>query len=184
MIPGSLARRYARALLGLADGPAGRDRFAKDMDAFAALVQQHDADDRPLVDTLAADRFPLSQRRSVLDTICRRLNTDPTVVKFLAYVLERRRMDGVVQMARAYGKLADDDAKRVRAQVTSARPLGAEAIARLKEALERATGKQVVMETAVDPDLIGGVTTKVGSYVLDGSIRASLDNIRSSLAAG
>jgi ATP synthase F1 delta subunit len=120
----------------------------------------------------------------VLDTICRRLNTDATVVKFLAYVLKRGRMDGVVQMARAYRKLADDDAKRVRALVTSARPLGAEAIARLKEALERATGKQVVMETAVNPELIGGVTTKVGSYVLDGSIRASLDNIRSSLAAG
>jgi F-type H+-transporting ATPase subunit delta len=184
VIPGALARRYARALIGLAKDPAARDRFAKDMDAVATLVQQPDTNDRPLLYTLAAEHFPPSERRAVLETLCRRLGTDPTVVKFLAYVLKRKRMDGVVQIARAYEKLADDAAARVRAQITSARPLGTEATAKLKQALERATGKQVVLETAVDPELIGGVATKVGSYVLDGSIRASLDNLRSSLAAG
>jgi F-type H+-transporting ATPase subunit delta len=184
VIPGTLARRYARALIGLAKDPAARDRFARDITAFAALVQQRDRDDRPLVAALAADRFPLSERQALLETMCKRLGTDPTVVKFLAYVLQRRRMDGAVQIARAYEKLADDAAKRVRAQVTSARPLGTEATAKLKQALERATGLQVVMETAVDPELIGGVRTMVGSYVLDGSIRASLDNLRSSLAEG
>jgi len=189
MIPGSLARRYARALLGLAQGAAQRDKLAKDLDAFAALCRTPDADGKLVLSVLASDRFPIAERKRLIDSFLRRLSggvaggagADPLLGKFLHYVLERGRMEGVVEIARAYRRMADDAAGRIDAHITSAAPLSPEALAKLKQALERATGKQIIATTAVDPGLIGGVIAKVGSTVVDGSVRSALAQIKSSL---
>lgn len=184
MIPGSLARRYARALFGLAQNPAQRDKFAKDMDGIAELVQQRDVQNTPLLTVLATERFPLEQRTKLLEAIARRVAPDPMVMKFLRHVLQRQRIDGVPEMARAYRKMADNAAGRVAAEITSAAPLAPEALARIKKALQDATGKQIIATTAVDPELIGGVVTKVGGYVVDGSVRASLASLAATLKGG
>ena len=181
MIPGSLARRYARALFGLAPNPAQRDKFAKDMDGLAELVRQKDTQGTPLLTVLATERFPLEQRTKVLEAIARRVSPDPMVLKFLRHVLAKGRIDGLPEMARAYRKMADDAAGRVAAEIVSATPLAPDALARIKKALEDATGKQIIATTAVDPELIGGVVTKVGGYVVDGSVRASLASLASTL---
>jgi F-type H+-transporting ATPase subunit delta len=69
----------------------------------------------------------------------------------------------------------------VRARVTSAEPLGQAVLDRVRRALEQRTGKQVVVETAVDPDLIGGVVARVGDLILDGSVRTQLADLRAKL---
>lgn len=181
MIPGSLARRYARALLGLAETPAQRDRFADDMTKLAQLARQRDVNNISVLTTLSADRYPLSERRKLLETLARRVGADAMVTKFVVHVLERGRIAGLLQIDRAYRKMADEAAGRVLAHATSAKPLGPDAVAKLKRALEQATGKQVILETNVDPELIGGVVTRVGSYVLDGSVRSQLESLRTSL---
>ncbi|HLT35576.1 MAG TPA: F0F1 ATP synthase subunit delta, partial [Enhygromyxa sp.] len=79
--------------------------------------------------------------------------------------------------------LADEAAGRIRATVKSATALDPAAQTRIKSALESATGKQVLLETAVDPELIGGLVAHVGSFTLDRSVRTSLDKLRSSLHA-
>jgi F-type H+-transporting ATPase subunit delta len=184
MIPGALARRYARALLGLASNPQQRDKLAKDLDAFAALCRSQDADGRMVISVLASERFPAAERKRLVDTFLRRLGADPLLGKFLHYVLERGRFVGVPDIARAYRRLADEAAGRLDAHITSAAPLPPEALARLKQALERATGKQIITTTAVDPELIGGVVAKVGSTVVDGSVRSALAQLKSSLRGG
>ncbi|MEM6994717.1 MAG: ATP synthase F1 subunit delta [Myxococcota bacterium] len=181
MIPGSLARRYARALLGLANSAPQRDKFAKDMDAIADLAGQKDVQGTPLITILGTERFPLAQRSKVLDSLARRVGADPMVVKFLQYVLKRGRIDGTIAIARSFRTMVDDVAGRMNAEITSAAPLAPDAVAKIKAALSQATGKQIVATTAVDPDLIGGVVTKVGSFVIDGSVRASLSQLRTSL---
>lgn len=184
MISGSLARRYARALLGLAKSPAQRDKFAKDLEAFAELVEQKDEVDRPVSATLAADRFTISDRKKLIDALTRRIGADPTVTKFLHVVLERDRISGTTEIARAYRRMADDVAERVNAEITSAAPLPPDAVAKIKTALEKATGKQIVATTSTDPELIGGVVAKVGSYVVDGSVRTALAQMRTALSGG
>ena len=181
MTPGPLARRYARALLGLASSPAQRDRFDKDMAAFAEVVAMRDSNGIQVLAVLTNDRFPLSQRQGVVDGILRKLGADAMTGKFLAYVLKRGRMDGVGQIARAYRRLADEAAGRVRATITAARPLNPSDQAALTQALQQATGKQVVATTQVDPEIIGGVVTQIGSYVIDSSVRAHLARMRASL---
>lgn len=182
MMPGSLARRYARALIGLATSGPQRDKLAKDLDAFATLCRTPDADGVPVLTVIASERFPAADRKRLLDTFLRRLGADPLLGKFLQYVLERGRMEGVAEIARAYHRLADEAAGRIDAHITSAAPLPPEALAKIKQALERATGKQVIATTAVDPELIGGVIAKVGSTVVDGSVRSALAHMKSQLS--
>jgi len=181
MIPGSLARRYARALLGLADNGPQRDKIARDLDTFADLCKRQDSYGVPLLTVISSERYSMDERKRVVDGFMRRLGADPILGKFLHYVLERGRAQGVPEIARSYRRMADEAAGRVNAEITSASPLPADALAKITRALEQATGKQVIATTAVDPELIGGVVAKVGSYVVDGSVRSTLAQLKTSL---
>ncbi len=181
MMAGSLARRYARALLGLAPDPVARDKYAKDLGNLAQLLRQDDEAGTNLLTLVAGRRFPLSDRKRLLEALARRVLADAMVIKFLGYVLERDRIGGVPEIARAYLRLADEAAGRQQAEITTATPLAPEAAIRIKSALEKATGKTIVITTKVDPEIIGGVVAKVGSYLIDGSVRANLQRMRASL---
>jgi len=169
MIPGSLARRYARALILLADNAMQREAFARGLGDFAQAMECADGSGSTLGGVLDSERYPLSERHNVLQAVCRRLGVDPTVAAFLRYVLDRGRIGGVEQMARFYNEMADEMAGRLHAA------------AKIKSALERATGKTIILDTSVEPELVGGVVTQVGSVVLDGSVKTQLQNLRNTL---
>jgi len=103
------------------------------------------------------------------------------VQRFVLLLLDRSRIVLLPAIARAYQAMADDHVGRVRAQVTSAEPLTQVALDRVRRSLEQRTGKKVVMETAVDPELIGGLVARVGDLVLDGSVRTQLADLRTKL---
>jgi F-type H+-transporting ATPase subunit delta len=187
MISGSLAKRYARALLQLATTPAIRDRYLQNLADFTAACKTHDPSDPSgeldLIKVLAAGHHSLSSRRTILDMVLGRIGADANVRKFIELVLERGRISGIEQIYLHYRDLADEAAGRIRATVKSATALDPAAQTRIKSALESATGKQVLLETAVDPELIGGLVAHVGSITLDRSVRTSLDKLRSTLHA-
>ncbi len=181
MIPGILARRYARALIELADSPRKRDLFGENLAAVVTATKVDDGRGSSLATILETERYPASQRLAVLDAVCKRLRIDPMVVKFLEYVFERGRIGGIAQMSRFYDQMVDELANRVHAEVRSARPLNQSALGRIKQSLEQATHKTVLLDSTVDPSLIGGLVTKIGSTVIDGSVKKSLQNMRAAL---
>jgi F-type H+-transporting ATPase subunit delta len=181
MIPGSLARRYARALLQLADTPIQREIFGRDLTSFVRSASLEEPGKPSLLTVLDSGAYLVPERRAVLQKVLERMSLDATVQKFLLFVFERGRIAGVPQIAKHYAELADALSGRVHAKLTSARPLPADAINKVKAALERATGKTILLESAVDPELIGGVVTQVGSVVYDGSLKSQLGTIRTSL---
>jgi F-type H+-transporting ATPase subunit delta len=181
VITGSLAKRYARALLELATSPEQVDRFEAQLTELARVCEQPDADGTPLVVTLAAGRYPLSRRQAVVAAVARRLGADPDLIRFLELVVERGRIAGISAIARQYRDLADARAGRVRGRVVAAQPLDPDAVARINAALARATGKHVLLETAVDPSLLGGLRTEIGSYTLDRSVVTQLEDLRAVL---
>lgn len=181
MIPGSLARRYARALLQLAPSPAARDKYAKDLVALAELGRAADENGLTLLAALSSRRFSVADRKKLLEALGRRVGADPMVIKFLAHAIDKDRIVGLPEISRAFLRLSDEAANRVQAEITSAAPMSPDAVSRLQQALATATGKTVVVTTTVDPALLGGVITKVGSYVLDGSLRTQLAQMRESL---
>jgi F-type H+-transporting ATPase subunit delta len=187
MISGSLAKRYARALIELA-GAQQRDKYLQTLADFTATCKAKDPNDPSghasegqLLEVLGAGHHKMSQRKAILAAVLDRLGADATFKKFFELVLERGRISGTEQIYLHYRELADEAAGRVRAKVLSATALDAAATGRIKAALEQATGKQVLLETEVDPELIGGLVAHVGSHTLDRSVRTSLDKLRASL---
>jgi F-type H+-transporting ATPase subunit delta len=186
MISGSLAKRYARALFEIAGTPVQRDRFLQSMAEFTTACKTHDPSDpsgeHDLIKVLAAGHHSLANRRAVLHAVLRRIGADPAVGKFLELVLERGRISGVEQIHLHFRDLTDEAAGRIRATIKIATRLEPRADKRIQSALERATGKTVLLTVEEDPELIGGLVAHVGSFTLDRSVRTSLDKLRASLS--
>ncbi len=181
MIPATLARRYARALLQLADTPMQREIFGRDLSAFVRSAAVPVEGASSLLAVLDFDLHAQSQRRTVLESVLKRMNLDGVVTRFIQLVFERGRIAGLPQILSAFHDMADGLAGRQKATITSAVPLASELLAKLKSALEKVTGKTIVVDSKVDPSLLGGVVAQVGTYVFDGSIRSQLDRMRGAL---
>lgn len=174
---GSVARRYARALFGIGVDAGRFEELGRELGEFAAVW----ADSPELRQTLENPVFKPEQKRAVLQQILPRVAPTPEVQRFVLLLLDRRRIILLPAIARAYQALADEHVGRVRARVTSAEPLTQAALDRVRRSLEQRTGKKVVIDTAVDPELIGGLVARVGDLVLDGSVRTQLEDLRTKL---
>ncbi len=180
MIVGSIARRYAKALLGIGTDNKQFERFGKELDSFAATLNGS----KELQDVLANPSLPLSKRRAIVEGLIKKTRPSPTVQSFLLLLMNRGRISYLPAIAREYQTMADRHAGRVRARVSSAFKLDLATVTRLKKALEEKTSKKVILEQKVDPDLIGGVVAQIGSNVYDGSIRTTLSQMRQTLLEG
>lgn len=176
MVEGSVARRYARALLDLGRESKCVDRFGEDLQRFVDAAQKGN-----LLEVLANPVYTQAERRGVLDTVLPSANLDGTVVNFLRLLLDKNRFGALTAITQAYGELADQEAGRVRAVVTSATKLNKTELERVRKALSEATGRTVVVEAVVDPTLLGGMTARVGGRVYDASLRTRLERLQLSL---
>jgi F-type H+-transporting ATPase subunit delta len=174
---GSVARRYARALFGMGVDSGKFEQLGRELGELAELW----GTSPELRQALENPVFAAGEKRAVLEKLLPRVTPTPEVQRFVLLLLERRRIVLLPAIARAYQDMADAHLGRVRAQVTSAEPLAAPALDRVRKALEQRTGKQVIVETSVDPDLIGGVVARVGDLILDGSVRTQLADLRARL---
>jgi len=177
VIRGGVARRYARALMGIGVDRGNYEALGRGLQSVADAVAQS----RELRETLANPIFPESQRRAVVEALLARLAVDRAVRALLLMLLQRGRIGDAPDVAREFRVLADRQAGRVRAEVTSPRPMDAGQVAQLTQALGRATGKAVVLEQRVDAALLGGVRVKVGSMLYDGSLSSRLQEARETL---
>jgi F-type H+-transporting ATPase subunit delta len=174
---GSVARRYARALFGIGVDAGNFEALGQEIGELAGLWSSSPE----LRQTMENPIFKPSEKRAVLEQLLPRVTPSPQVQRIVLLLLERRRIVLLPAIARAYRDLADAHTGRVRAKLTSAAPIGPAALDRVRRSLEARTGKQVILETAVDPGLIGGVVARVGDLVLDGSLATQLDDLRQKL---
>ena len=179
MIIGSISRRYAKAIMGIGIDTQKYEIFGKELETFSALL-----DHKELQDALANPSIVMSQRKAILEALIKRLHPSETVRHFLLLLMDRSRINALPGICREYQALADKHAGRMRAKVTSAQKLDLAMVSRLKAALEKKTGKKIILEQATDSELIGGLVTQLGSTVFDGSIRTSLEQMRNSLLQG
>jgi len=177
MISGSIARRYAKALFGLA---VEQGRVEAWSDALVAL--QAAVDGSPdLQDVLSNPVYSRDQRREIVRRLAAALSLDADPSNLLLLLGDRNRLAYLAAIVRTFRDLADTKLGRVRAQVTTAVPLDAAAEKALADKLAVATRTQVLVERAVDPALLGGVVARVGSLVFDGSLRSQLEAMRREL---
>ena len=177
MISGSIARRYAKALLSLGLEQRSYEQFGQELDRLMATV----ASSKDLRTVLDSPVFQLSQRKAVLGEILKRLGVSKTVEHFAQLVLDHNRFPAMASIAREMRNLVDEQAGRVRAQVTSAKPLREPEAQRIQTALAKKTGKQVILERKEDASLLGGIVVQIGDVVYDGSVKNQLSRIKEQL---
>jgi F-type H+-transporting ATPase subunit delta len=172
-----VARRYAQALLELGVEQGNLDKLVDELTSVAnAWNTSHElrnALENPLVSHAA--------KRSVMGELSEQIGATPTTRHALALLVDRRRTKALPYVARTLRELADARKGILRAEVTSAVPLGDAYYARLQAQLEKMTGKRVVVDSVVDPSLIAGVVTRLGDRIFDGSLRTRLQSLKDSL---
>jgi F-type H+-transporting ATPase subunit delta len=168
------ANRYAKALIDVLY-PDKAEAGLQQLQSFSALLKEQ-PDARRFFENpaLAGDR-----RKRLLKEISGALGFDRRVANFVDLLIDRNRLPILDELIDAYQRFLDERLGIVRARVTAARSLDVAQQRELGAKLEKITGKQVRMEVAVDPSLIGGVIAQVGSTVYDGSIRQQLQAFKS-----
>lgn len=180
MIPGKISKRYAKALMELCDEDKSHDKVNRDLSAF---LQTFNASTE-LQNSLRNPSVPNSAKRGLVEQICHKLGFGTLSRNFVNVLLDRSRIEYLEIILTQFQQSMDARAGRIRAYVTSAVVLGPDEVERIRRALAKNPGvTHVTIETEVDPSLLGGVITKVGNTIFDGSVKNRLAAIREHLTA-
>lgn len=175
--PGGLAARYAAALFELADERKALDEVASDLKTLHAMI----ADSEDLRRLLRSPVLTRAEQSKAMTALLTQSGTGELVRRFVGLVAQNRRLFVLPQMIQAF---LDELALRrgeVSAEVVSALPLDAAQTSAVTEALRRAVGGKVAVTTKTDPSLIGGLVVKVGSRLVDSSIKTKLARLQLSM---
>jgi len=123
----------------------------------------------------------IDERRASIRAIGKSAGWNPMMINLALLLVDKDRMKYVGDIADELDRLVDLHDGNVRATVSTATKLELSQIESIKKALTAMTGKQVILTTEVDPLLIGGVTTRIGDRVLDGSVRTQLNTLRQTI---
>lgn len=176
----AVARRYATALVELTSEKGSLEAVEKDLSTLSSVLEGS-AD---LKGALVNPAFKVEERKGVLDAVLKKLAVHDHTRNFLHVLNDRNRLGAFGAILEEFSSLYDDRMGRVRAQVTSAKPLDSGSLETLRKHLQTITGaKDVVITPDTDPNLIGGIVTRVGDLVLDGSVRTQLKLLREQLTA-
>lgn len=175
-----IASRYAKALMILAAKANQVDPVAQALDEVAALVR----DSAELAALLDDVRITRSAKEQVMKAILAQAKPPELVSTFVLYVMSKRRLPLLAEIAAYYRRLADERLGRAQADVVVASALAADQQQALKKDLEALSGKSITLNVTVDPAILGGAITRVGSTVWDGSLRTQLNQIRESILKG
>ncbi len=174
---GGVSIRYARALLELGLEEKIADKLQEELGNLAQMYQ----DSRDLQVVLTNPSIEVEERKALLRAIGKKMGLSGLMTNFLLLLLDKDRMAALPQIARSFQRLADAEAGRVRAEVTSASAMSTAQVNKMKALLSKMTGKTVVLEQRQDPSLLGGVVTRIGGKVYDGSLRTQLEALRKSV---
>jgi F-type H+-transporting ATPase subunit delta len=170
-----MAGRYATALFELALDNNAVDAVRADLDRFDALVAESE-DLRRLV---RSPVFSADAQGKALGAVLDRAGIGGLTAQFLKVITRNRRLFAVREMSRAYRALVARHHGEVSAQVTVAEPLSDAHRAAITDALKSVTGKENVgLDVKVDPAIIGGLVVKLGSRMVDSSLRTKLNSIK------
>lgn len=174
-IVSGVAGRYANALFDLARESKAVPAVAGDLDAFGELLNGC-AD---LVRLVRSPVFSADEQTRALDAILAKAEIGGLTANFLRLVARNRRLFVVADMIRGFRALVAADKGEITAEVTSAHKLTAAQAKSLQTALKSVTGKTVALSETVDASIIGGLVVKVGSRMIDTSIRTKLNSLKS-----
>ena len=181
MLSHTVARRYAKGLLGaVGELIPGQERAIGDqLTALVETIDDHDA----LKLLVVNPAIPAPKKSAILGKISEIIDIHDVTRRFIDLLAEKQRLDHLSLIAKVYGELVDEHLGVVTAQITTSVPLNPGQVAELEASLRRATGGEVRLSRHTDPELLGGVITRIGDTVYDGSVKGYLERIRERLGS-
>jgi F-type H+-transporting ATPase subunit delta len=173
-IVSGMAGRYATALFELAESERSLDAVAADLNAIQAMIGSS-ADLRQVV---LSPVFGADDQAKAFAAILDRAGIKGLVANFVGLVIKKRRLFALPAMIAGYKQLLAKSRGEVSADVTSAHALSDAQLAGIKAALKAATGSDVLVNTRVDEGLLGGLIVKVGSRMIDSSLKTKLNSLK------
>jgi F-type H+-transporting ATPase subunit delta len=173
-IVSGMAGRYANALFDLARDGDAIDAVQADLQRFDALV----AESADLNRLVRSPVFSAAEQLDALSAVLDKAGIGGLTAKFLKLITTNRRLFAVRDMVRGYRKLVAEHKGEATAEVTVAEALKDEHLGALRSALKAVSGKDVDLKVKVDPAIIGGLVVKLGSRMVDTSLRTKLNAIR------
>lgn len=177
----TIARRYAAAL---ADVTTKSSDMSEAHEVQKELIAWTDMfrDSPALLEVFRNPTINYERKRNVLNALIERTRPRAKVANFLQVLLQNGRLADLFHISERYAQVLDERAGILSAQITTARPVDQAQRELLRTQLEKLNGREMRLEFGVDESLIGGIVTRIGSTVYDGSVRTQLDEMRQQLA--
>jgi F-type H+-transporting ATPase subunit delta len=173
-----IAKRYAKALFELAQEENALNQVSKDFELIRDLLKNskdfHQFTKNPLIS--------ITERKKILDKIFLEKISE-TSNNFLKMISQKKRLDHLGEIIARYFDFVKAEAGVVEGELFAVVELKSSQIKKIKENMERLTGKEVILNEIIDPNILGGFIVKVGDLVIDNSIRNQLERLRKQLAA-
>ena len=178
MLKGAIGRRYAEAIFDIAKKQNTVDRTLEDMREIARLFSH-----RKLLYLLNEPKIPMQRKESAIRQALES-KVLPTSLNLALLLVQRELVEAMPNLARELEQLVLNYKNEAVAQVTTAMPMDQQQQNKVRQALERRTGKTILMQTKVSPDILGGVVARVGDQIIDASVRQRLTALRRQLLTG
>lgn len=176
-IQASLSGRYATALFDLARDSKAIDSVGTSLESLKAALAQSS-------DFAALTTNPLLSRDALIKAVAavaKAMKLDALTAKFLGVLAQNRRLAQLGPVIAAYQSLAANHRGEATATVTSAHALDASQVSALKKQLRAKIGRDVAVDLSVDPAILGGLVVKIGSQMIDSSIRTRLNTLANAM---
>lgn len=170
------ARVYAEALFEVGRDKGTLDALQQQLGEFAdAVDRNHELQVFFFSPYLSSEEKKAGLRRAVT-------GAEPELINFLELLVDKHRMPEIFRIRRELDELWKHENRRIDVTVTSAVELDSAVVEKIGQEVERQTGEEVDLSSAVDSDILGGIVLQVGNMVLDASIRTRLEKLRKSVA--
>ena len=176
-IQASLAGRYALALFGLARDEKKIDAVSQSLAGLKQALGESE-------DLRALTTSPLIKRDEkvrAIDAVAEQMGIDPLTAKFLGVLAQNGRLAKLGDVIRAFNLLAAGHRGEITAEITSARALDDDQVAQIKQQLRTRMGRDIAVDLNIDPALLGGLVVKIGSQMIDSSIRTKLNTLANAM---
>ena len=172
-IQASLAGRYASALFGLARDERQIDAVGRSLDSLASAL----ADSRDFAELVASPLVSRDDAAKAFAGLGPQLGLDPITTNFLGVLARNGRKSELRKIIRAFKRIAAEHRGEISAEVVTAHPLKDDQVEALKAQLGKRAGRDVAIDAEVDPGILGGIVIKLGSEMIDASIRTKLNRL-------
>lgn len=173
----TVARRYAAALADVVVKSGETEAVKAELGAWSAMIAANGELENAFRNPIVAHE----KKAKVLEALLQKSTPSKTTANFLRVLLQNSRLADIAMINDRFVQVLDERSGGVSAEITSSRDLSEAERTELKANLEKLTGKKVNTTFGIDPSLIGGVVTRIGSTVYDGSVKTQLENLKAEL---